>query len=64
MTEEAENNSNDGAVGTNHLTSIDLMSIKNDKDSNNINTYYSLRNYNTKLFSTNSSSICHTSNIN
>ena len=53
-TEETENN---GKVVTNLLASTDYTSIKNNKDSNNNNnTYESLRNSNTELLSTNSSS--------
>ena len=60
-TEETENN---GMVVTNLSASTDSTLIKNNKDSNNNNTYKSLRNYNTELLSTNSSSISNTSKIN
>ena len=45
-------------------TSTNPTSTKNNKDSNNNNTYESLSNYNTELLSTNSSSIAPTSEIN
>ena len=60
-TEETENN---GMVVTNQLASMDSTPIKNNKDSNNYNTYKSLCNSNTELLSTNSSSISNTSEIN
>ena len=61
-TEEAENN---GTVVTNQSATTDSTSIRNNKDSNNNNnTYEYLRNYNTELLSTNSSSISNTIEIN
>ena len=59
-TEETENN---GTVVTNLSASMDSTSIKNNKDSKNDNTYKSLRNSNTELLSTNSSSMSNTEEI-
>ena len=63
-TEKTENNLNSSTIVTDTSTSTNHTPTKNNEDSNTNNTYESLSNYNTQLFSTNSSSITHTSEIN
>ena len=63
-TEKTENNLNSSTIVTDTSASTNPTPTKNNKDSNIDNTYESLSNYNTDLFSTNSSSITPTSEIN
>ena len=63
-TEKTENNLNSSTIVTDTSASTNHTPIKNDEDSNTNNMYESLSNYNTQLFSTNSSSITPTSEIN